>query len=683
MADDIRKRYLELCDEIRRHNRLYALAKPEITDSQYDELYKELEAIEADHPDWVTSDSPTQTVWGDRSDAFAPVEHAVPMMSLSNTYNEDEVRDFIKRIEGQGDDLFAIQPEFTCEPKVDGVGLSIHYRDGVMTLAATRGDGRTGENITANTRTIRNIPHELRDGPWLEGWIEIRGEVYMSLPDFHEANRRREEEGLAVFANPRNTTAGSLKLLDQNEVARRPLKFWAYTLLTHNGPLAQNPDLRLHSERLLLMDEMGLPMVDWQMARNADEVQQYWERLQAERDQMDYEVDGVVVKVNDLKLRDQLGATAKAPRWAMAYKFKARREVTRLNAIKHSVGRTGAVTPYAELEPVVVGGVTIRNATLHNEDEIQRLKLAPGLRVVLERAGDVIPKVIGLAPDEDRCAEYTPPTACPSCGSELAQPPGEVIRRCVNISCPAQKRGRLIHFGSRNAMDIDGLGEKTIDLLLENDLVNDPGDIYALADEQWGALPGFKEKSVSNMRTALDASKSRTLDRLIFGLGIRMVGEGAARAMANTYKTLDALKAASSNVEELEAIDGVGAKIAESVREFFSLERNLTVIEKLRTAGVSFGTLPESSGINEHPLFADKTFVITGTFVESGLTRKEIQTIIESLGGKVTGSVSKKTDVVIAGESPGSKLDKALALGIPVWNEAQTLENFREAGVKV
>ncbi len=680
MADDTRKRYLELSAEIRRHNKLYALAKPEITDHEYDELYRELEALETEHPDWVTPDSPTQTVWGDRSDVFAPVEHRVPMMSLANTYNEDEVREWIGRISKHEEDLFG-RMEYTCEPKIDGVGLSVHYRDGVMTLAATRGDGRTGENITANARTIGNIRHELLDGPWMEGWIEVRGEVYMALSDFHKENQRREEEGLQTFANPRNTTAGSLKMLDSAEVAKRPLKFWAYTLITHDGPLANNPDLRLHSERLFLMEEMGLPMVDWMMAHDADEVQEYWEKLQAERDSMDYEVDGVVVKVNDLRLREELGTTAKAPRWAMAYKFKARREVTTLLAIKHSVGRTGAVTPYAELEPVTIGGATIRNATLHNEDEIQRLGVAPGLRVVLERAGDVIPKVISLAPDEDRTGEYTPPSDCPSCGSELVQPPGEVIRRCVNISCPAQKRGRLIHFGSRNAMDIDGLGEKTIDLLLERDLINDPGDLYELTDDQWSRLPGFKEKSVSNMRQALEASKERPLDRLIFGLGIRMVGEGAARTLAKRYKTLDALIEGSSDVEALETVDDVGTKMAASIEEFFSLERNLAVINKLRDAGVSFGTLPESATGTEHEAFAGKTFVLTGTLAESGLSRKDAQTKIESLGGKVTGSVSKNTDVVVAGEAAGSKLDKANKLGVTVWTEADFLAQLADAGV--
>ncbi|GBE29226.1 DNA ligase [bacterium BMS3Bbin04] len=549
-----------------------------------------------------------------------------------------------------------------------------------MTLAASRGDGRTGENSTANTRTISNLPKMLRDGPWTEGWTEVRGEVYIPLPAFHEMNRQREADDLPTFANPRNTTAGSLKLLDVNEVAKRPLRFWAYTLLTHEGPLAQNLDLRLHSERLLLMDEMGLPMVDWQMARNVEEVQAYWQDLQDRRDELDYEVDGVVVKVNDLRFRDELGVTAKSPRWAMAYKFKARREITTLLAIKHSVGRTGAVTPYAELEAVNIGGATIRNATLHNEDEIQRLGVAPGLRVVLERAGDVIPKIISLAPDEDRTGEYTPPTVCPSCGTELVQPPDEVIRRCVNISCPAQKRGRLIHFGSRNAMDIDGLGEKTIDLLLEKELVNDPGDVFALRPEDWSSLPGFKERSVSNMLNALTAAKDRTLDRLVFGLGIRMVGEGAARALAKRYKTLDALREASPNVEELESIEDIGSKIAASVAEFFSLERNLTVIEKLRNAGVSFGTLPASADVTDHPAFSGKTFVLTGSL--DSMSRPEAKRLIESLGGKVTSSVTKKTDVVIAGLSPGSKLDKANGLGIEVWDEPRFVSELRDAGVE-
>ncbi|MBS1261022.1 MAG: DNA ligase [Calditrichaeota bacterium] len=673
MARDDRSRYERLRAEVERHNRLYAAGRPEISDRQYDELYAELAALEEKHPDWVDEESPTRKVWGEPSQEFATVEHRVPMLSLANTYSDQEMREFVARVTKLSGSQSV---EYTCEPKIDGVGISLHYRDGRFALAASRGDGRAGDNITANARTIDDVPRSLNDGPWCDGWVEVRGEVYITLSDFRRENERREAEGLEPFANPRNTTAGSLKLLDPNEVANRPLRLWVYSLLPHEGPLAGDPEAGLHSGRLAMLKEMGLPVVDWWLARDADEIQRRWEQLSERRGALDYEVDGIVVKVNEIALHDRLGTTAKSPRWAMAYKFKAQRAVTTLRAIHYQVGRTGAITPVAELEPVSVAGATIRRATLHNEDEIARLGVGPGVRVVLERAGDVIPKVVARAEGEAE-GEYTPPEQCPSCGSELVKPEGEVVRRCINISCPAQQRGRLIHYASRNAMDIDGLGERTIDLLLEREMVSDPGDLYRLAEEDWAKLPGFKEKSIRNMLASLEDSKSRPLARLVFALGIRMVGEGVARVLARRYGSLDAIIDASRDTDELSEIEDIGGKIAASVEEFFRLERNLEVIEKLRAAGVAFGIVPAGAERVESEQFSGKTFVLTGSL--DSFTRKEAAERIEALAGKVTGSVSQNTDVVIAGADPGSKLEKARALGTTVWDEAAFRAALRDA----
>ncbi|MCB2200380.1 NAD-dependent DNA ligase LigA [bacterium] len=676
-----RDRYEQLKAEIRQHNELYyEKATPEISDQQYDELYRELVDLEEKHPDWVTPDSPTQEVGGAPSSSFETVTHRIPMMSLSNTYSEDEVREWHERLDREVGTTGHLR--YTCEPKVDGIAVTLRYEQGRFTLGATRGDGREGEDITVNLRTVKDLPSTLKQGPWSGETIEVRGEAYMTLDGFGALNESREEAGLEPFANPRNSTAGSLKLLDSSEVAKRPIHVWAYELHAE-GDWAGT----LHSERLKALKQMGFAVVDWDFASDGDAIQRYWSKLEGQRNSLPYEIDGIVVKVDDLRLREELGTTAKAPRWAMAYKFKAQRAVTTLNAITQQVGRTGAVTPVAELEPVKLAGSTIRRSTLHNADEIRRLGLGPGMKVVLEKAGDVIPKVIARAEGEPE-GHYEPPTECPVCGEELVQPEGEVIRRCINISCPAMLRGRLVHFASRGAMDIEGLGEKTVDLLLEHievtdegqgsllldeeaRTITDPGDIYSLTHEQVLALPGFAEISAKNLLDAIEASKKQDLARVLFALGIRMVGAGVARTLARHFQTLDNLQETAKTPEKLVEIDEVGPKIAESIGEFFALDRNLAFIEKLRRAGVNFGSEEEISEVGHQPL-EGKTVVLTGSL--EGWTRDDLSAKLRSFGANVTGSVSKKTDFVIVGEAAGSKLAKAEKLGVRVILEDELNE---------
>jgi len=672
-----RERYNLLVKEIKEHNRrYYEESKPIISDSDYDTLYKELVELEKKHPEWINEDSPTRQVGGRVSGKFTSVTHKFPMMSLSNTYNEEEVRQFYERIIKSYDNPDS-RPEFTCEPKIDGIAVTLIYENGKFVLGATRGDGSTGENITENLKTIKSIPRKLKQGPWTKGRVEIRGEAYMYLDGFHRYNEKRQEDGQLPFANPRNATAGSLKTLDSSEVTRRPLGVWLYELVLEKGtdwfPLN-------HSDSLKSLKEMGFPVVDWYLAKNVSEIQNCWEKIENSREDLNYDIDGVVIKLNDLKKRDSLGATAKSPRWAIAYKFKARRAQTRLIKINHQVGRTGAVTPVAELEPVFLVGSTIRRATLHNAEEIERLGLGDDMEVVIEKAGDVIPKVISRAKDVEK-GEYETPQHCPVCNSPLVQPEGEVIRRCVNISCSAMQRGRLIHFASRSAMDIEGLGEKTVDILLDSELrIDDPGDFYSLTTNQIRSLDGFAELSAQKLYEAIQESLAKPFSKKLFALGIRMVGAGAARILAKNYKNFDQLIELVSKDEEeaqteLTDIEDIGPKIAKSVIEFFQLESNLVFIEKL----MSRRTELEKSGQNLSLSFDDsdveeetdnfldgKKIVLTGSLTH--MKRDEAGEKLMAYGAKVTSSVSAKTDLVIYGDSAGSKLTKAEKLGV------QTLE---------
>ncbi len=665
-----KKRYDDLVSAIERHDYLYYVKnQPEIGDQQYDKLYRELLDLEAAHPDWVGPSSPSNRVGGRISDQFETYRHARPMMSLANTYNLDEVREFERRVR-EGLEVDSV--EYTVEPKVDGIAVTLHYENGIMVLGATRGDGTEGDNITVNLKTVRGYPLEVRKGPGVGQSFEVRGEVYMNRADFDKLNEKRQEEGQQVFANPRNATAGSMKLLDSSKVAERNIRIWVYELITDADWAPPT-----HADRMRALEEMQFPVVQpWEFVTDVEGIQRFWDKLERERDEIPYDMDGIVIKVNDLAAHDQLGATAKTPRWAIAYKFKARQAETLLYQITHQVGRTGAITPVGELEPVFLAGSTIRRATLHNEEEIERLKLGPQRRVIIEKAGDVIPKVISLAEGEEP-GEYSPPAHCPECGEELVKPEDEVVRRCVNVACPAMRKGRLTHFISRGAMDIEGLGPRTIDLLMNppeeagtlfegKELVSRPSDLYTLQFEQVVQLPGFKEKSAQKLIDNIKKSKERPLARVLFALGIRHVGAGVARVLARQFGTLDRLMDAASNPDTLVNIDEVGPVIAASLHDFFSRKANLKEIEALREAGVNFGS--EDDIVDEtKQVLKGKTFVLTGTL--ESMTRQEAGEKLRTLGASVTSSVSKKTDYVIAGPGAGSKLEKAQKLGVKVLDE--------------
>lgn len=664
-----RERYEELRREIERHNRLYyEEAKPEITDEEYDRLYHELLELEQKHPEWADEQSPTRKVGGRPSALFEEVTHERPMLSLANTYNGEEVKKFHERVlreVGDGDRVL-----YTCEPKIDGVAVSLRYEGGRFVLGATRGDGRTGENITRNLRTLDNFPRDILEGFGAGKDFEVRGEAYMTKEGFREFNESRQEQGQEAFANPRNATAGSLKLLDASEVEKRPLKLWAYQLLADEEWAGGT-----QKERLEVLGKLGFPAVDFTTVRDDREIQSYYDDLERRRNDLPYEVDGVVIKLDDLALREELGTTARSPRWAIAYKFEAQQATTHLKAITHQVGRTGAVTPVAELEPVFLAGSTIRRATLHNAEEIERLGLGEDMDVVIEKAGDVIPKVVRRAEGEPE-GHYEPPERCPACGEELVKPEGEVIQRCVNISCPAMQRARLIHFASRGGMDIEGLGDKTIDLLLEHELVEDPADFFTLEVEALEELPGFAETSAKNLVQAIDEARERPLDRLIFALGIRMVGSGVARTLAKRFGHLRALvNTAAEEPRSLEGIGEVGPKIADSLHEFFTRERNRDFLDRLEKVGVAFGQEASGEAGNLPEVLEGRRFVLTGGL--DAMSRDDAAEALRELGANVTGSVSKKTDFVIVGENPGSKADKARDLGVSMLDEQQFLEHLR------
>ncbi|MBD3167786.1 NAD-dependent DNA ligase LigA [bacterium] len=691
MAVTTRERYEELIRDLEKHDyKYYVLAQPEISDEHYDELYRELLDIEKQHPNWVTSSSPSKRVGGRPAEGFVTVRHTRPMMSLANTYSFAEVQEFEERVRRE---LGLEKVHYTCEPKLDGVAVTLHYKQGRFHLGVTRGDGRQGDDITANLRTVRGIPLEVRDGPGVQQDFEVRGEVVMNRKDFVELSEKREEQGQTPFANPRNATAGSLKLLNPQEVRKRKLRLWVYELLIEGDWVGDRQD-----ERLVALEKMHFPVVQpWTVAETVHEIDAFWSGLAAERSEFPHDMDGVVVKVADRRMREELGTTAKTPRWAMAYKFRAQKATTLLREITHQVGRTGAVTPVAELEPVQLAGSTIKRATLHNEEEIQRLGIGPNIQVVLEKAGDVIPKVTGRAPGEPK-GVYEPPHSCPECGEPLLKPEGEVIRRCINVACPAMLRGRLKHFVSRGAMDIDGVGAMTVDLLVDHKLVEDPGDLYFITYEQAANLPGFAEVSARKLVQGIEASKDAGLERLIFALGVRYVGSGVARVLARKFGHLDELADAiikpkllqtlvaddlssteqgRAAMEELTKIDEIGPRIAESLVEFFSRPRNLTVIEKLRKAGVNFGKRHGDAGEKgpSAPL-AGTRIVLTGSL--DSMSRQEATERLEALGANVTSSVSSRTDYVVAGEAAGAKLTKAQKLDVKILREPAFLDKLSE-----
>lgn len=671
-------RIKQLRQEIRDHDhRYHVLAEPVVSDYDYDVLMKELLDIEAAHPDLVTPDSPTQRVGGAPYSSFPVVTHPVPMLSISNTYDADEILDFDRRVRDILGDEEAYS--YVVELKIDGVAVSLRYEDGVLILGSTRGDGVQGDNITANLRTIRSIPLRIAvDHPAINQ-LEVRGEVYLSHAGLEQMNQVRSEREDPLFANPRNATAGSLKLLDSRQVAERPLQVFLYSLRFEDetGVLAVQPELDSHYGRLQWLAGHGFSTnTNAQRFDTIDGAIGYCKAWESKRSDLPYDIDGMVIKVDSIRLQQELGATLKSPRWVVAYKFAAQRAVTWLNDIRLQVGRTGVVTPVAELEPVFLAGSTISRATLHNEDEILRKDIRIGDTVVIEKGGDVIPKVVEVDFDkrEEGAPPFKMPAECPICHTPLMRIQDEVALRCENVSCPAQIQARLEHFTARNAMDIDGFGPAVAEQLLSHGLMQDVGDIFSLTQEQFMALERMGPKSADNLIRSIEASKDRPLDRILFSLGIPHVGERAARQIADRRRSLDQIMTAT--VEELATIPEIGPTIAESVVNFFQNDQNRTVIEKLRQAGLNM-KLPELPVGTASQALNGKIFVITGTL--SNYTRDEAAARIESSGGRVTASVSKKTNYVLAGESAGSKLDKAQALGIQVLDET-AFEQLFETG---
>lgn len=655
-------RVLELRREIARHDRLYyGEAAPEISDREYDALLRELQDLETAHPELCTPDSPTQRVAGAPLKGFTQVRHLVPMQSLDNTYSMDEARAFLARVEKL---LPGIPLRWTVEPKVDGVALSLTYRDGLLERAATRGDGTAGDDVTQNIRTIRSIPLKLRGE--VPSLLEVRGEIYFPKKKFAALNDERAKADEPPFANPRNAAAGTLKLLDSSIVAKRGLSAVFYGLGAVEGGSAPGTQ----AELLRWLEKAGLPVVPqfWE-ADNAADVEQAIATLGNIRHDFPFETDGAVIKLDDFRRRTQTGSTSKAPRWAMAYKYEAERARTRLNDITIQVGRTGTLTPVAELEPVFVSGSTVARATLHNEEEIARKDIRIGDRVFVEKAGDVIPAVVGVdtAARTGREKKFRMPDECPSCGSKVFRDPDLTAVRCINPDCPAQIRRRLEHFAARGAMDIEGLGEAMVDQLVSAGLVKALPDIYSLKAEDLLALERMGEKSTANLLAGIGASKQQPLWRLLFGLGILHVGATAARKLAGKFHTLDRLSAATE--EELESTGDVGEIMARSIRDFFHLPHNRGLLEALRHHGLNFGERDEHAEPASSAL-AGQTWVLTGTLSRP---RDEIAELIRRHGGTVSGSVSKKTSFVLAGEEAGSKRDKAESLGVPIVDEAAFL----------
>ena len=645
----------ELISQLTDHNhRYYVLLQPSVSDQEYDALHRELVDLETTNPDLVRPDSPTRRVGSDLTREFPSVVHAVPMLSLDNTYSEGDITEFDARIQRElpEDDL-----HYVADLKIDGVALSLTYEDGLLVRGVTRGDGIQGEDITANVRTIRSIPLRLRQAV---DRAEIRGEVLLTRSAFDTINQRREEAEEALFANPRNATAGSLKLQDPRIVAQRGLSFNAYYLR------ADSLKTRSHSENMDLLAELGMP-VNPNRARcdTLDDIVAYWRKWEQDRDTLDYEIDGIVVSLDGLSQQQRLGATSRSPRWAIAFKFPARRARTVLRAIRLQVGRTGVVTPVAELEPVSLGGTTVSRATLHNEEELQRKDIREGDTVILEKGGDVIPKVVEAVP-EKRPADSVPfefPKACPVCGSELVRDEAEVAVRCDNARCSAQLKAHIRNFASRTALDIEGLGQALVDQLVETDHVKDVGDLYDLDVDTVAGLDRMAEKSAQNLMQALDDSKTQPYHRVLFGIGIRHVGATVARALADRFSSIDKLREATP--EEIEALHEIGPAIAASVHGFLQNEDNWSVVGKLRSAGVRLeGEEKEDTGPG---LLEGKTVVVTGSLSRWG--RQQAQDLVRAHGGKPTSSVSKKTDLVVVGENAGSKKDKAEKFGIEILDE--------------
>lgn len=664
--EDAKKRVDELHKLLNQYGyEYYVLDKPSVPDSEYDKRMQELIALETEFPQLKTPNSPTQRVGGEVLEGFQKVRHRIPMLSLANAFNEGDLRDFDRRVRQTVGDT-----AYVCELKIDGLAVSLRYENGVFVQGSTRGDGTVGEDITVNLRTVRSIPLQLTE----KVTIEVRGEVFMPKKSFAKLNKEREENGEILFANPRNAAAGSLRQLDPKIAASRNLDVFLYAIGENHLELIER-----HSEGLNYLDRLGLKTnQERRLCSTIDDVLEYIKEWQEKRPDLPYEIDGIVVKVDRYDQQEKLGTTVKSPRWAIAYKFPAEEVMTKLIGIDLSVGRTGVVTPTGILEPVRVAGTTVQRASLHNEDLIKEKDIRIGDYVIVKKAGDIIPEVVRSVPEKRTGKEnpFAMPTHCPACGSELVRLEGEVALRCINPKCPAQIREGLIHFVSRNAMNIDGLGEKVITQLYQENLVADVADIYKLTKDQLIQLERMGEKSVQNLLTAIEASKENSLERLLFGLGIRHVGAKAAKILAQTYEHIDRLMEAKE--EELQAITDIGEKMANSIVTYFQAPEVKELIDELKSLGVNVtykGERPQNIADIESPV-AGKTIVLTGKL--TNLSRNEAKERLEQLGATVTGSVSKKTDIVIAGADAGSKLEKAQSLDIEIWSEEQFLEILNE-----
>ena len=662
---DVQKKIDALRDKIRYHeHRYYVLDEPEISDAEFDKLMDGLIALETEHPELIAPDSPTQRVGGKPSEEFAKVRHSTPMLSLAKTTSEAELRDWERRVHeltGQS------QVDYVCELKLDGMSLALRFADGKLALGITRGDGSVGEDVTPNVRTVRSVPMTIPgktlDKAGLPHDFEVRGELLVPLASFQRMNEEREAQGLAVFANPRNATAGTVRTLEPRVTAQRRLDFFGYGLLADGRPIFDR-----HSQVLKALQAAGFKVnPHHKLAHNLEQVMEFVTETDAIRDKLPYEIDGVVVKVDRIGLQDELGFTGKAPRWAIAYKFAARGGETQIEDILVNVGRSGKLTPVASLKPVSIGGTTVSRATLHNMDEIERLGVRIGDWVAVERGGDVIPKVVRVLEDKPRgTREFHMPTRCPECGGHVVRVEGEADHRCVNANCPAKLRESIRHFASRGVMNIEGMGDALANQLVEAEEVKSVADIYDLTEEKLVALERMGKKSAQNILREIENSKELPLERVIYGLGIRMVGDRTAQFLAEHFGSMDALMAASE--EELQAVNEIGPRVSQSIREFFDEPKNVVLVDRLRQAGLTFKGKKKERGTT----LAGKTFVLTGTLERH--TRDEAKKLIEDAGGRVSGSVSKKTDYVVAGEDAGSKLDKAKELGVSVIDEKEIEE---------
>ncbi|MDH2997616.1 DNA ligase (NAD(+)) LigA [Pasteurellaceae bacterium LFhippo2] len=658
----------QLKEKLREYEYHYhVLDNPIVPDAEYDRLMNELKNLEWQHPELITSDSPTQRVGAKPLDGFAQITHEIPMLSLDNAFSDEELDSFLRRIEDRAP-VNTSSLEFCCEPKLDGLAVSILYVDGVLTQAATRGDGTTGEDITSNIRTIRNIPLKLKTAN-PPARLEVRGEVFMPHSSFEALNEKALEKGEKTFANPRNAAAGSLRQLDPKITSQRQLVLNAYGI----GVYESDDELpTTHYARLQWLKSLGIPVNnEITLAKGREELLTFYQRIQQKRADLGYDIDGTVLKVNDIALQESLGFVSRAPRWAIAYKFPAQEEMTVLNDVEFQVGRTGAITPVAKLEPVFVAGVTVSNATLHNGDEIERLGIAIGDTVIIRRAGDVIPQIIGIVPERrpENAKKIEFPTACPVCESAVVRVEGEAVARCTGgLFCGAQRKEALKHFVSRKAMDIDGVGEKLIEQLMDRELIHTPADLFKLDQTTLMRLERMGEKSANNALQSIEKAKNTTLARFLFALGIRDVGESTAQNLANHFGTLDAIR--SADLETLKQVQDVGEVVANRIFRFWLEPHNVEVVEDLIAQGVHWQDVVQQE-IVDNPL-KDKTVVLTGTLTQ--LTRDQAKAILQNLGCKVSGSVSSKTDYLIAGEKAGSKLAKAEELRVKVLSEDEFLQ---------